>query len=309
MAIEVMAEEYAKFLGYFTETRVPFKFNKGNSDIDVLGYNPITKKTLVIECKAWGSPEQYPSYTKKKEEFLDTFRKIIAKWDYFKASQTNRWNLSNLDTIWYVLPGYCENKLQLEQELSNLFNCEISIIPIHELLLKIMIEVKRDKDIRRKRYSNSALEFCRWLLRSYDAGQLNLIDVDLLLKGEKQTYDILKRNYFKECIRAVKRNAEKKGAFINTRLNTLAILSEIKRGTISDLEKKGHNLGNNLNYSRISVGLGTWIELGIVCGSKKDGFYIADAFEKIVKDELEQLNCIKIADQDRGKSTSLHEVE
>ena len=61
MAIESIAEEYAKFLGYFTETRVPFRLNGSFSDFDVFGFNPRTHKTIVIECKAWGGSKSYRS--------------------------------------------------------------------------------------------------------------------------------------------------------------------------------------------------------------------------------------------------------
>lgn len=181
MAIELIVEEYAKLLGYFTETRVPFKLKGGHSDIDVLGFNPKTEKTLMIECKAWGGPNDYYSYNNEKK----WFKEMIRHWEFFKESPTNKWDLSHLDELWLVIPGFCDDKLQIETELAKEFNQIIKIIPIHELILNIILEVKKDKDIRRKRYSNPVLEFCRWLLRSYEAGQLNLRDIDLMLQEEQ----------------------------------------------------------------------------------------------------------------------------
>lgn len=286
MAIESIAEEYAKFLGYFTETRVPFKLKKGNSDIDVLGFNPKTKTSLVIECKAWGSPNQYPSFTNSKKWFKEKLTEIIGKWSYFKKAKTNRWNLINLDEIWFIIPGFCDDKSKIEAEISKELKHDIKIIPIHELLLNIMFKVREDKNIRRKRYANTALEFCRWLLRSYETGHLNLIDIDLKLKGEKQTYETLKRNYFIDCLRAVQKNVEKRDVFINTRINSLIILSKITGGTISEIEKESQKRGFDLNYNRIYVGLRTWQRLGIVAGNKKDGYYIVDSFKEIVREEL-----------------------
>lgn len=280
MAIESIAEEYAKFKGYFTETRVPFKFIIGNSDIDVLGYNPKTKNSLVIECKAWGSPDKYPSFD-DSEWFKEIFKQIIKKWDYFKKAPTNKWNLSSLDEIWFVVPGSCDHKSQIEKEVKKELNHNVKIIPIHELILDIMFEVKKDKNVRRKRYSNSALEFCRWLLRSYETGHLNLIDVDLKLKEEKLTYEVLKRNYFKECLRTARKNVEKRDAFINTRIDSLKILSKLEKGTISELEEEAKKQGYDLNYHRIDVGIGTWTELGIVSGNKKEGLLLVNLLRKL----------------------------
>jgi hypothetical protein len=149
-----------------------------------------------------------------------------------------------------------------------------------------MFEVKKDKGVRRKRYSNPALEFCRWLLRGYEKGHISLIDVDVKLKGIKQTYEVLKRNYFRECLRIVESNVEKRKAKVNTRINSLICLAKIGKGVISQIENEAHRNGCDLNYSRINVGLGTWRKLGIVDGNKKGEFFVAEPFKEIVKREL-----------------------
>lgn len=288
MAIESIAEEYARFKGYFTETRVPFKLEIGHSDIDVLGFHPQKGTTLVIECKAWGSPDQYFNFCGDTLGFRKEFRKIITHWKYFKKSPNNKiWNFNRLDEIWYVIPGYCDDKEEIEGKLSKELNHIIKIIPIHELIRDVMFEVKEDKDKRRKRYSNPALEFCRWLLRCHEKGRLSLVDIDLKLKGEKQTYETLKMNYFMECLRNIKKNVEGRGKFINTRVNSLKLLSKMrKKATIPELGEEAHRRKMNMDYNRIDVGLSTWINLGVVNGNKKEGFFINDSFKSIVKNEL-----------------------
>jgi hypothetical protein len=288
MAIESIAEEYAKFKGYFTETRVPFKLEIGHSDIDVLGFHLQKGTTLVIECKAWGSPDQYFNFCGDRLGFRKEFRKIITHWKYFKKSPNNKkWNLNRLDEIWYVIPGYCDDKEEIEGKLSKELNHIIKIIPIHELIRDVMFEVKEDKDKRRKRYSNPALEFCRWLLRCHEKGKLSLVDIDLKLKGEKQTYETLKMKYFKDCLRVIEKNVKGRGKFVDTRKKSLELLCKVgEKATIPELGKEARKGKYDMNYSRISVGLGTWIELGIVIGNNAEGYSINKSFKAIVRKEL-----------------------
>lgn len=300
MAIEAIAEEYAKFLGYFTETRVPFKLGNGSSsDFDVLGFNRKTDKTIVIECKAWGGPKDYTSFNTagRKKQIKEIINNIIKNWAYFKKSPNNKWKLSELNKILLVIPGFCSSETKKELvhsvKLENKSTVEVEIMPIHELLMNIMIMVDDDKDERRKRYSNPALEFCRWLLRSYEHGHLDLMEVDLKLKKEKQTYDILKKNYFRTCLKAVKEKTKIRNAGINTRMNTLKILLRQKKAvTISELNKHAEkgNPDYGLSCQRLSPSLKTWKELGIIEGDKEKGFLICSSFKKIVKQELKGEN-------------------
>jgi len=150
-----------------------------------------------------------------------------------------------------------------------------------------MFEVNKDKDIRRKRYPNSALEFCRWLLRSYGAGKLSLIYVDLKLKGEKETYEALKIKYFKDCLRVIEKNVKGRGKFVDTRKKSLELLCKTgEKATIPELGKEARKGKYDMNYSRISVGLGTWVELGIVIGNNAEGYSINESFKAIVRKEL-----------------------
>jgi len=188
MAIESIVEAYAKFKGYFCEMRVPFKLRGGYSDLDIVGFNPKTRATLVVECKAWGSSDYYPSCggSGYKRWFKEEFRRIIKKWDRFKKSPSNRWNLSKLDQIWYVLPGYSQDKEKVEAQLSKELKHSIRIIFIHELIRNVILEVNEDRKKRGKRYSNPALEFCRWLLKCHEKGKLSLIDLDSELKRKEK---------------------------------------------------------------------------------------------------------------------------
>lgn len=88
-------------------------------------------------------------------------------------------------------------------------------------------------------------------------------------------------------MRAVARNVDMRGAFKNTRMNTLYVLAKISEGgTISQIDNKAKRLGHDLNYQRVRVGLTTWQKLGIVEEDADGKFYISSSFEKIVEGEL-----------------------
>jgi hypothetical protein len=291
MAIESITEEFLKFLGYFTETRVHFKKERGgNSDIDVLGYNPKTKKTIAVECKAYGGPDNYFNYDTDKRflEIEGLFDDLLDGWGRFtdKESKTNKWGFKRLDAMWIVIPGYCEKKEEYKEILKKKFKQEIEIIPIHELIKNLINEVKKDKNLRRKRYSNPALELFRWLLRSHKKGYFDLTDLDSTIKEEKQSYRILRENYFRNCIRIVNRNYKKSKGKIKTRINTLKILSKLEKNFTrkqieEEAKKQEIKLGKNVNN-----GLSTWIELGIILKDNDKKYYINEAFREIIKKEI-----------------------
>ena len=190
MAIETIAAEYAKLKWYFTQTRVPFKLKTGISDIDVLGYNPRTRKTIVVECKAWGSPDQYAKFTWEEwhialRDHEDYFGGIQKRWKkFFVHSDVNKWKLSRLDEIWLVLPGIFPEKDRMEKWLKKELGITCHILPIHELLLRVISGVASDKDVRRKRYEDSAMEFCRWFVRSYNRKAWDLKSLESALQGK-----------------------------------------------------------------------------------------------------------------------------
>jgi hypothetical protein len=120
MAIEKMAENLAKTEGYFaTSTNIPYlrkKDKNGNvkqgkqaGDLDVVGHN-LENELLVIECKAYGGPEEYDNWfnnsrIKTIEELVDNAVNNIDKvldpqWDlvFKKSSHTPH-------EVWIVLPG------------------------------------------------------------------------------------------------------------------------------------------------------------------------------------------------------------
>ena len=279
MAIESITEEYAKFLWYFTEARVPYKLSTGwISDIDVLGYNPKTKKALAVECKAWGWPSDYPNFTDKDvQSYVD---ESIPKLKTFKSSPTNKRWIKWFDEFRYIVPWSCSHQEELEQRLSKKYKMKITILPIHDLLLNIMSEVKKDMHLRRRRYSNTALEFCRRLIRAYDNGQMDLLDIDTKL-SKKANYQRVKENYISSCLRIVKQNADTNGKGVNTRMNTLAMLMKTWRSSIKDLATKATKLWfKDLNYSRIDVALGTRLDLWIVICHDDNTYWINERFEK-----------------------------
>lgn len=284
MAIESIAEEYAKLKGYMTETRVHFKLKKSYSDFDVLAYKPFGKKTVVIECKAWGSSNHYMSFETEKhqEKLKKLFKEIIEKWRKYFINNIafNKWRIKKLDEIWLIIPGFCKEEVRnkiIKMLKKKNKNIEFKIIPIHELILDIMVEIQKDKDIRGKRYSHPVSEFCRWLLRSYEKKCLDLFEVDLKLKekNEEATYDTLKDSYerFKKfycqkCIDIVSKNDTGK----HTRINVLK--------SIINKKKKIPK-----------VGVDTWEKLGILCKNKKretTKYSISEPFAKQVKEIFRQ---------------------
>ncbi len=192
MAIETIAAEYFKLKGYLVETRVPFRSGKngkgGSSDIDVLGFNPSTRQTIWIECKAYGSPYAYPDYgasSRRIKEMKKLFKNASKNWKKFiEKGKTNKWNFKKLNEVCLIIPGFCEEKGKIEKEISKKYHFKACILPIHELIRDLFFEICRDKGKRRKRYANSALEFCRWFLRC--RVQLDLSQLDQNLKEEEK---------------------------------------------------------------------------------------------------------------------------
>lgn len=276
MAIEKITGEYLRFLGYFVEYRVPFKLNSGaNSDIDILAYNPCSKKTILVECKAWGSPEKYISYSYKNLSKL--FEDSLFKYNKFLTSESNKWGIKDIDEYWFIIPGDFDDDDKLPSK--------VKVIPIHSLLINILTQVKKDKNIRRKRYSDSALEFSRWLLRAYENKKIDLIDVELALSNSKQSYELVREKYLLNMMKLVKFNSGKRNANIDTRFMTLKLLSMIDKSNISNLVKLSQKQNINLNYNRIRVGLTTWLDSGIVSNDGEE-YYILEAFKKLVKKNI-----------------------
>ena len=189
MAIESLLEEYARLKGYFTIPRVPFKKKRGHGDIDVLAYNPKEKRLLIIECKAWGPPEEYGRITpKKKNMIIDVANRICENWKDFVRQKANKWSfrLEDLDEVWLIWAGYFrkrDEKEDLEKKITQTFkqkigkNIKFQIYLIHELIEDMIREIRVDKDVRRKRYLDSAFELIRWLHKVVDKQLINLQEI------------------------------------------------------------------------------------------------------------------------------------
>ncbi len=175
MALERLVEQWLRFDGYWTLTRVPFKILRrggGNSDFDVLGVNA-KGKVVVAECKAWGRANDYWDFDAKSDRRVieKLCKKVKKDWPHFKQSYANkrRLKLRRIDTPRLVLPGRLSDpgtKEELESSLTKRCGFDVQIFGIHEVIQKIQDEVEKDKDKRRRRYADTALEMIRWILRS-----------------------------------------------------------------------------------------------------------------------------------------------
>lgn len=198
MALEKLAEEHARLQGYLTLVRVPFKRplekgkrNRANTDFDVIGFNRKTGKVLLVEVKGYFAPEAYPDWStdgwdrSRVPVFVDD---LAQKWQEFVVSSGVNdmlgFRLKDLGEIRMVIPGEWPNDRKgFERRLESLVRkrlrrpVRVSILPIHDMLLEIIKLVKTDKDIRRVRYADTALEAFRWLLRRPQLHQEALTDI------------------------------------------------------------------------------------------------------------------------------------
>lgn len=165
MAIESIAEEYAKLEGYLTLTRVRFKMRRGHSDIDVIGYNPKEGNVLLIETKARGPPEKYKEANIRKCK--NKAKELLKKWSAFCSSGTNKWEFKKkmLKEIWLIWDGYIKNNDEKEIKIEKI---KVKIIPIHIMLLKFIYRIRKDVFERRVRYPHPAMEMIRLLIKTYN---------------------------------------------------------------------------------------------------------------------------------------------
>ena len=201
--LENIVAAYYEIKGYFTKTRVPVgikerckiieelersgnkKAKKGISDIDIIAYKRDKDELIMIECKGWGSPEKYGHFNspKKIEMLARVIIKRLCVWDNY-ANNSKEFNYNELKKFVIIIPGAIreESKNDVKKRVidkirqnpllrkyvdarRNTLKVEIDIKPIHELILGLVEEVKRDMVIRRKRYQNEALELIRWLIK------------------------------------------------------------------------------------------------------------------------------------------------
>ncbi len=176
MAVERLVEQWLRFDGYWTLTRVPFKIKThggGNSDFDVLGVN-WKGEVVVAECKAGGRADDYFNLDAKgmRGWIEELCGKVKKDWRHFKQSYTNkkRLHLRRINTFIVVLPGRLndqETKEKLESSLTKRYGFDVQIFGIHEVIQKIQDQVENDMGKRQRRYADTALEMIRWILRSH----------------------------------------------------------------------------------------------------------------------------------------------
>ena len=185
MAIEKLVENYVNFEGYFTTFRVPYKKSGGGlSDIDIIGYNPRNQETLLVEVKAWGSPESYKN-AEKWDDWEEWIGELKDGWKGFTRGGSNHWGFTKLDKVLIVLPAHFKTPNKeaiLSEELSKKFGFKVEILPIHSLIERLFFKVNEDMIVRRRRYPDTALELLRWIIRTSKNGDLNLGELEKKLK-------------------------------------------------------------------------------------------------------------------------------
>lgn len=234
MAIEILLDNYAKLLGYFTETRVPVllketksgdkKEDKQLSDLDVIGHS-LSNNLIIIESKAYGSVEKYSNWC-NRNRILDIYNFIYEK-KLIKQIMIDKWQRifkkNGIGEMWIILPGYFEQKQLIkrfdkasyrgdyfinscihefnrmykdgewdyiesdyiklfERKLRKEFGFKCKIIPVHKLIEDLMLIVCDDIFKRRKRYSDTALETFRWLVKANGHDRLDLGKIGEKLK-------------------------------------------------------------------------------------------------------------------------------
>lgn len=171
MAIEEIIGSLLEFHGFMVKYRVPFKITQGFGDLDVVALDLQTNKILVVECKAYGSPETYYNYSapankRQVDEQISTLCENIKRFEVIKHNFPQN---TSLGGVLGVYPGcFAESdRKNLEQNLSERLGVKIAIYSIHEVLLSLVKAVQDDMFKRRKRYPTTVLEFIRWLIRTY----------------------------------------------------------------------------------------------------------------------------------------------
>ncbi len=175
MALESLAEQWLRSQGYWTQTRVPFKKRKGNSDLDVIGVNLQGRgRVVVIECKGWYGPKDYPTFTSKgkKQDVVWLCQKAKEDLKYFLGSRASKdRGIARVDEFRLVLPGYLpDGAKRRDMETQVKKRCrlpwDLRLFSVHEIIRDLQTWVKRDMYVSRKRYSDTSLEMLRWVWRS-----------------------------------------------------------------------------------------------------------------------------------------------
>lgn len=183
MALERLAEEWLRFQGFWTQTRVPFRLRGtakkplgSSSDLDVIGIRENEKglDVVVVEVKGHGAPNVYPDYTRhgRGREIIKICKEKKKDVRIFERSVRKDWGIHRVNELRLVLGGKLvtagDARRKLEHDLKHRYKLPFSvrIFSIDEMIRDLVECVRKDKDVRRKRYADSALEMIRWVLRS-----------------------------------------------------------------------------------------------------------------------------------------------
>lgn len=103
---------------------------------------------------------------------------------FIDGQKTNKWGFRTFDKIRLVVDGHfpTDGRERFQKELKTMAGCEVEILPIHEMIEQLFLMIKEDKNNRRKRYPDTALEMLRWLLRSMENKALNLKELEKKLE-------------------------------------------------------------------------------------------------------------------------------
>lgn len=182
MALERLAQEWLRFQGFWTQTRVPFRlrFNGktplgASSDLDVIGLRQNGKEldVVVVEVKGHGSPDTYPRFTKsRKQKIIEICKAKKRDIRLFERSVRKDWGIGKVNELRLVLgerlvpAGKRRNELERSIKRKCKLPFRVRIFAIDEIIRDLVEYVRKDKDERRKRYADTALERIRWIIRS-----------------------------------------------------------------------------------------------------------------------------------------------
>lgn len=202
MAIESLVKSYWELKGYLVRTRVPYRVEEkgGIHDIDVLCFHPKEKRSMIIECKAGGTTEDY--WGKYEKNDYMSLKKVLQ---IKKGKGKRKGNIFSTDSVRKAaiekvkeLVGIEPEKMivyipaEVDKELTKKFSAEMGLpvefVGIHELIKNLFGEIALDMRRRRKRYPDTALELIRLFTRCYMADFIDLNDLGNTLKQNWEKY-------------------------------------------------------------------------------------------------------------------------
>ena len=281
MAIETIIANYWRLKDdNMVMTRVIYKTKKNqNSDIDVVCYSPKKRKSIMISVKAWGKSEDYSNFKDAhKNDKKDIFK---AAKNSFRPEAFNR--IKELTGKrpregYLYLPGSIDEKSKKdwERELKRKFKLNVHLAGIHEVIestLHIMVDYITKK--HRVRFSDTSLEFIRWLIRGAEWGVIDLQKFDERVNPFRYPEDYqkdLKNLYVGEVLKKLNLQKYKKEGSSILVLATLAKLQGRKRNKWYTANKiiKRIKARRGFSWHGLNAGLGRLYKMGLVEKNKKD---------------------------------------